>query len=119
MKKALEKAGHIVMLPNSYGQPLMEEEMKSRGAEEHRIWKSDMLQRQNEKIAENDAIFVLNLEKKGQPNYIGGATFMEIAKAFDLGKKIFLLNPIPEGIFTDELKAMNPLVIKGDLSLVK
>jgi len=44
-------------------------------------------------------------------------SFVEF-KAFDLGKKVFLYNPIPDSIFTDELTAMNPTVINGDLSKV-
>lgn len=41
---------------------------------------------------------------------------MEIVKAWELNKKVFLYNPIPECIFTDELKGMRPVVIGGDLS---
>ena len=61
---------------------------------------------------------MLNFEKNGQVNYIGGATFLEIFRAFDIGNKIFLYNPIPQNIFEDELKAMDPTVINGDLKLV-
>ncbi len=119
IKEALEKAGHTVMLPNSYDEPLKEIELKSKSAEEHRRWKVSMLRQQSEKIAQNDAIFVINMEKNGQANYIGGATFLEIAKAFDLSKKVFMINPIPEGIFADELSAMSPLIVGNNFSLVK
>ena len=44
------------------------------------------------KVKANDAGLVLNFEKKGIPNYIGGGTFMEIIKAWELNKKIFLLS---------------------------
>lgn len=77
-----------------------------------------MLRLQAEKVAANDAVLVLNMEKNGQPNYIGGATFLEIFKAFELGKKIYLFNPVPEGIFRDELLGMNPIVINGDLTSI-
>jgi hypothetical protein len=77
-----------------------------------------MLHEQEEKVRANDAVLVLNFEKRGQANYIGGATFLEIFKAFELGKKIFLYNPVPDNIFTDELLGMGPLVINGDLSLI-
>ena len=40
-------------------------------------------------------------------------------QAWDFGKKVFLYNPIPESIFSDELHAMNPLIINGDLSLIE
>jgi hypothetical protein len=74
---------------------------------------------QDPKVRANDAILVLNFEKNGQANYIGGATFLEIFRAFELEKKIFFFNPIPDNIFKDELVAMNPIVINGDLKLVK
>lgn len=92
--------------------------MKKMGEKEHGAWKGSMLRLQLEKVAANDAILVLNMEKNGMKNYIGGATFIEIFKAFELGKKIFLYNPIPEGILRDELFGMEPVVINRDLGLI-
>ncbi len=41
---------------------------------------------------------------------------MEMGFAHVNGKKIFLLNPIPEDVpYTDEIKAMADVVINGDL----
>jgi hypothetical protein len=71
------------------------------------------------KIRPQDAILVLNFEKNGQANYVGGATFLEVFKAFELGKKIFFYNPLPTGMLHDELLGMNPLVINGNLDLVQ
>lgn len=119
IKEQLEKQGHTITLPNSYEEPLKEEEIKTQGAEVHAEWKAMMFKLQEKKILENDAVLVINFEKKGQPNYIGGATFLEIFKAFELGKKIYLYNPVPENVFTDELVAMKPVVINGDISKVK
>lgn len=114
----LEKAGHILTMPNSYDKPFMEEEMKKLSREEHVAWKQEMLKKDEKNIEPQDAIFVLNLEKKGVPNYIGGATFLEIHTAFRLGKKVFLYNAIPDCIFTDELQGMNPTVLEGDLTKI-
>jgi hypothetical protein len=97
---------------------MKEEDMKKIGPEAHQRWKANMIRLQAVKVAANEAILVLNLEKNGQPNYLGGATFLEIFCAFDAGKKIFLYNPIPENIFKDELLGMNPMVIGGDLSKI-
>lgn len=119
IKKQLEAMGHKVALPNSFLKPLKEEELKKQSPEEHRKWKRKMIRRQNKKIEANDAILVLNFEKKGQKNYIGGATFLEIFRAFDNKKKVFLHNPIPKGILEDELKAMITEIINGDLSKIK
>ena len=92
--------------------------MKKISAEAHQQWKAGMIRLQAEKVAANDAILVLNFEKNGQPNYLGGATFLEIFRAFDAGKKVFLFNPVPDNIFKDELLGMNPMVINGNLALV-
>ena len=118
IKEELEKNSHIITPPNSYDEPFKEEEMKKESSEAHIKWKSNMIKLQEEKVRNNDAILVLNFEKNGNKNYIGGATFLEIFRAFDLNKKIFLFNPIPENIFKDELIAMNPIIIFGDLSKI-
>jgi hypothetical protein len=118
IKEELEGRSHIVTPPNSFDEPLKEERMKELSPEKHRAWKADIMRLDKEKIRNNDAILVLNFEKGGQPNYIGGATFLEIYKAFDLGKKIYLFNPIPEGMLKDEIVGMGAVVINGDLSKI-
>ena len=118
IKEELEKQGHIIMLPNSFDAPFKEEEMKTVSPEEHSNWKRNMMKLHEPKISQNDAVLVLNFEKNNQPNYIGGATFMEVVKAWELNKKIFFYNPIPENIFTDELKGINPIIINQDLSQI-
>lgn len=119
IKEQLEENEHIITLPNSYDDPLKEEKMKKLGKDEHIKFKQEMMRKQEEKIKSNDAILVLNFNKASQENYIGGATFMEIIKAWELNKKIFLYNPIPESIFEDELTAINPIIINQDLELIK
>jgi hypothetical protein len=67
-----------------------------------------------------DAVLVLNLDKNGIKNYIGGNTLMEIGFAHVLNQKIFLYNPIPEIIFyKTEIEAVKPIIINGDLSKIK
>jgi hypothetical protein len=114
----LKNYGHNLTFPNSYEEPFKEEEMKKKGLEEHIEFKQRMMRLHEPKIKKNDAVLALNLEKNGQPNYIGGGTFMEIVKAWELDKKIFLYNPIPKCIFTDELTGINPLIINKDLSKI-
>ena len=115
----LKGQNHEITLPNSFYAPFKEEEMKKIGVVEHAQWKGDMLRLQCEKVRDNDAILVVNFDKGDKKNYVGGATFLEMFKAFELSKKIFLLNPIPEGMLADELKAMQPVVLHGDVSLIK
>jgi len=71
-------------------------------------------------MQEADAVLVLNYDKNGIKNYIGGNTLMEIGFAHVLNQKIFLLNPIPEiPYYESEIKAVKPIIINGDLSLIK
>ena len=119
IKEELEKMGHVITVPNCYNEPMKEEEMKKISYEEHSKWKRNMINLQAEKVEANDAILVLNFKKNSQENYIGGATFLEIFRAFDSSKKVFLFNPIPDNILKDELIGMSPIIINGNLSLIK
>lgn len=114
----LERMGHTITLPAGYAEPQKEFEMQKVGKEAYLAFKQGMLREQGERVAANDAVLVLNFEKNGQQNYIGGATFLEVFKAWELGKKIFFYNPLPEGMLHDELVGMAPVVIRGDLSLI-
>lgn len=68
-------------------------------------------------IKNSDAILVCNFDKNGIKNYIGGNTLMEIGFAHVNDKKVFLLNPIPEGVpYDDEIRAMVDLILDGDLN---
>jgi hypothetical protein len=67
-----------------------------------------------------DALLVANFDKNGIKNYIGGNTFLEMGFAHILGQKIYMVNPIPENpYYKTEIIAMRPIVIDGDLSLIK
>lgn len=118
IRDLLESEGHTITLPNSFDNPGREDEMREMGADEHSRWKASMIRLQREKVACNDAILVLNFEKNGLANYIGGATFLEMFVAFELEKTIFLYNDIPIGMLRDEILGFEPVLIAQDLSLV-
>lgn len=118
IKEELERLGHEITLPNSYDNPMKEEEIKKISREEHSKWKGEMIKLQDKKVQANDAVLVLNFEKNGQLNYVGGATFLEMYKAWALGKKLFLLNPIPDNILKDEIIGFSPTIINSDFSKV-
>ncbi len=70
---------------------------------------------------ESDGVIVLNYEKNGVANYIGGNTLMEIGFAYVADKEIFLMNPIPTDVpYTDEIKAMvkEDHILHGDVSVI-
>jgi len=79
----------------------------------------DFIKKHYNLIKDSDAILVLNIEKKGVKNYIGGNTFLEMGFAYISDKKIFLLNEIPECSYTDEIKAMRPIVLGGDINKIR
>ncbi|MFA6099585.1 MAG: hypothetical protein WC750_01745 [Patescibacteria group bacterium] len=67
-----------------------------------------------------DAVLVANYDKNGIANYIGGNALMEIGFAYVLNQKIFLLNPVPEiPFYKSEIEAVKPVIINGDLTLIK
>jgi hypothetical protein len=79
---------------------------------------NDYLRQHYAGILASDAIFIVNLEKNGIANYIGGNVLMEMGQAHVNNKKIFLLNPIPAMPYKDEIIAVSPIVINGDYSKI-
>lgn len=116
-KKALEDIGHEVYMPNCWNAP--ETEAKFRGTPEHHIFKAKMFRQSEKTIEKMDAVLVLNFNKNGQENYIGGATFLEIYDAFRMKKKIYFINNIPDNILKDELIGFNPIIIGDDFSKIQ
>ncbi|NCB34336.1 MAG: ABC transporter ATP-binding protein, partial [Erysipelotrichia bacterium] len=69
------------------------------GGEHHEAKKSQgYIKWYYDAIVLSDAILVLNFDKKGIKNYIGGNTLMEMAFAHVNNKKVFLLNAVPEDV---------------------
>lgn len=123
VKEFLENKNIEVFLPNCYDDPTAEQKAWDLGVEEHKKFKARMYKQSEDTISQMDAVLVLNLnkEKDGKvlKNYIGGATFLEMYDAFRLNKTIYLYNDIPEGMLYDEIQGFGPIVINGDLDLVK
>ena len=123
VKIYLEKRNVEVFLPNCYDDPTTEQRMWDLGKEEHQKFKAKMYKQSEKTISEMDAVLVLNLDKdkdgKVYKNYIGGATFLEMYDAFRLNKKIYLYKDIPDGMLFDEIEGFGPIIINGNLDLVK
>lgn len=67
-----------------------------------------------------DAVLVLNIDKHGIKNYIGGNTFLEMGFAHVLNQKIFLYNEVPDiPYYKTEIEAMKPIIINGDLDIIR
>jgi hypothetical protein len=120
----LEKMGFEVIIPISATK------MKATGKFDvsHRTWlndpsdyhkKTSLIRAHLDEIEKSDAILVVNNEKHGIKNYIGGNVLMEMTLAFHQKKPIYLLNKIPvESSFLEEIIGMEPIVLDGDLGKI-
>ncbi len=120
VKKELLKSKHEVILPkdaDKYAEKILAEETayeSTKNKIEH-----DLIRNHFKKIQNADAILVVNIKKNGISDYIGGNSFLEMGFACILNKPIFILNKIPELIYTDEILAMQPIVLDGDLGKLR
>lgn len=70
-------------------------------------------------IKNSDAILVLNYDKNGIQHYIGGNSLIEMGFAHVLGKTIYLLYPVPEISYSDEIRAMESTILDGDVGKIE
>lgn len=120
IKKKLEAAGHEVEIPEGVKNARLRartEVSADEKAEDKR--RGNLIQGYFNKMKKYDAVLVVNPEKRGVKGYIGGNTLIEMAFAHVLGKKLFAIYPLPEMAYSAEILAMQPLVINGDLSLIR
>lgn len=69
-------------------------------------------------ILSSEAVLVLNFDKNGIKNYIGGNTLIEMGQAYVNNKKIFLLNSIPDMQYKEEIEALQPIILNSDLNKI-
>jgi len=126
IKKKLEEKGHHVSLPYSVervlqGEMTVEgiESMKKDGSFNSYVISNDLIRWNWERMKKDEAVLVVNLEKKGIKGYIGGNTFLEIGLAYINNMKIFLWNDIPNiEYFKDELTSMSPIILNEKVDLI-
>lgn len=131
LKKNLERMDHSAKIPavtvkDKHGIPLPAKEFytkfkKTAAPKDTWIWRrvQGNIHAHFKKIGWSDAILVANYDKNGIAHYIGGNTLMEMGLALCLKKKIYLLNPIPEVSYKEEILAMQPVVIHARLDAIK
>ena len=79
---------------------------------------NDYIRQHYRHILASDAVLVVKGEKKGIGGYIGGNVLIEIGPAYVNDKKIFLLNQIPAMPYMEEIVALQPIILNGDLSKI-
>ncbi len=128
-KKKLEDMGHEVKMPpleieDGGGKmiPAIEYYKIRRKTTQNESWVWDRkkwaMKKHFDKVASSDAILVLNYDKNNIKGYIGGNTLLEMGLALYLGKKIFMINPVPEVSCKEEILGMKPVVLNGNLNLI-
>ncbi len=122
----LKKMGHEISVPSTSekinkGTVSLEgiKKEKEDGSIVKRVIMDDLIREHYEKIKDSQAILVANFDKNGISNYIGGNTLMEMGFAHVLRKKIFVYGEIPEMIYTEEIRAMQPIILNKDLTKIK
>ena len=122
IKKALELMDYEVILPNYYDNPFIEEELRG-NKKAHEDFCRESFEIARRKSEESDAVLVLNFDKVKDgviyPNYIGGATFLEMYDSYLLGHDIFIYNEIPNSMLKDEIKGMRPTILYGNTLNIK
>jgi hypothetical protein len=120
IKAQLEQLGHLVYISQFAEGYLGKTEKEKEQLTVHDKNEHDAIRKFWEVIKKSDAILVLNYDRKGIKNYIGGNTLMEIGFAHVLDKKIFLMNPIPDiEYYRSEVEAVRPVILEQDLSQIR
>lgn len=126
-KAALEKFGHTVTLPHfTEHYAKLGTSDKMHGESVKNKLDHDLIRQYFFLIAASDAVLVVNPKRNGVPGYIGANTFLEMGFAHVCRKPIYLLHPgtpnmagYPIGQwFADEIAAMQPIVVRGNLSAI-
>jgi hypothetical protein len=119
LQKKLQKLWHTVYIPSDTEAFLTwAVNDRSHQIELARKWMFDHYNN----VTRSDGILVANFEKKNIKGYIWWAVLVEMGIATYLGKKIFILNDIPdekEIRYVQEIQLMLPIIINGDLTKIQ
>jgi len=113
----LEVLGHEVVRPKFSGEN--DEQLTKDDSKEYYKWHKDLIDTHFKEIEKSDAILVINAKKHKINGYIGTNVMMEIAIAYYLKKKVFILNKIsPGNPVYDEIHAIKATILDGDISKI-
>jgi hypothetical protein len=119
MGRIFEKKGHEVVIPKNadeYASGELQAE-NSHESTKNKI-NYNLIREYYSTIKNADAVIIANYDKGNIRNYVGGNSFLEAGFAHALNKKLFFVNDIPDMIYSDELRALQPVILNGNLSLI-
>ena len=120
VRDKLRKLGHDAFVTNLHKAFVGKSDEEKEKIKLHQKYHMDAIREFWREMQDADAVLVLNLDKNGIKNYIGGNTLMEIGFAHVLNQKIFLWNPIPNiPYYKTEIEAVKPIIINRDLSMIQ
>ena len=120
IKNSLIKMGHDAFVTDLHKALIGKTDEEKEKIKLHQKYNMDAIREFWRAMQGADAVLVLNYDKNGIKNYIGGNTLMEIGFAHVLNQKIFLLNPIPEiSYYKTEIEAVKPIIINENLAKIK
>jgi len=120
LEKMLKIKGYEVVLPKN-ADKYASKELQAESSHEsikHKI-DHDLIREYYLTIKDADAVIIANYDKGNIKNYIGGNSFMEAGFAHVLNKKLYFMNDVPDLTYSDELKALQPIILNNDLSLIE
>jgi len=117
-KTKLEALGFEVAIPKQINDNFDYNDSNTEQRTKRKI-ELDLINAHYKEIISSEAILILNFEKKGIPNYIGGNTFLEMGFAFVNNRDIFLMNPSPDLPYRSEIEGMQPIIINSDINKIK
>lgn len=119
-QKMLKNLGHNAFLTKLHKTMIGKNDLEIERIKIHQKYNLDAIREFWREMQNADAVLVLNFDKNGVKNYVGGNTLMEMGFAHVLNQKIFMLNPIPKMPYCEtEITAIKPIVINGDLEKIK
>ncbi|MBI2635160.1 MAG: hypothetical protein HYW79_01285 [Parcubacteria group bacterium] len=119
-KEALETNGHSIVMSqdvshysdNPNTKEVFNDELKQ-------AQKGNSLYEGLERVAESDALLILNYPKNRIEGYIGTSVLMEIGLGYYLKKKIYFLYPIDKNQkYALEIALVKPTILDGDLNKI-
>ena len=118
-EKQLQAMGHEVVLPEfTHDYAAIATIDKAHTESARNKVQYDLIRLHFDNIKVGDAILVVNVERHNISGYIGGNAFLEMGFAFVLDKPIYLLHQLPECSYRDELEAMQPIILGGDINRI-